>query len=597
MKHFYLSLSLILISISAIAQIPGNYYDSAAGLNGYSLKTELHNIISTGYQQNSYDNLYTGYQTTDVDLYYENDGTVLDMYSEKPAGTDAYNYNHTSGDQCGNYNSEGDCYNREHLIPQSVYNQALPMRTDIHQVIPTDGKVNGQRSNYPFGIVSSPSWISTNGSKVGNYTTVGYNGQAFEPIDEFKGDIARAVLYFAVRYEGQVGNWNFPMFDGSNDKVFTDWALDLLLQWHANDPVSQREIDRNNAAYNYQNNANPFVSHPEYAQLIWNPNPDVTPPTPPTMLVASNSTDNSVNLYWNASSDNVAVTSYNVYIGGTLAFNTSNTTTSTVVNGLQPDTMYCFTVTALDANANESAISNEVCETTTNSGTGTQDCVTETFENISTSSSSYTDVNWTGDNGLTWTATEARTDQTINGKAIVIDGRGSTMGTLTSPTISGGIGNLTLTTKRVFSGNTGDLSVYVNGVLKGTVPYDNTVQTTTLSGLNTEGNVVVTISEDTAQGDRVAIDDLSWTCYSVLGTETFNETSDISIYPNPITGSTLTIKTNRPLPYTIYDVLGQRVKSGTTDEKTINVSNLNNGLYLIKIKTPSGNITKKLVKQ
>ena len=139
MKHFYLSLSLILISISAIAQIPGNYYDSAAGLIGYSLKTELHNIISTGYQQNSYDNLYTGYQTTDVDLYYENDGTVLDMYSEKPAGTDAYNYNHTSGDQCGNYNSEGDCYNREHLIPQSVYNQALPMRTDIHQVIPTDG--------------------------------------------------------------------------------------------------------------------------------------------------------------------------------------------------------------------------------------------------------------------------------------------------------------------------------------------------------------------------------------------------------------------------------------------------------------------------
>jgi len=597
MKHFYLFLSFLLLSITAIAQIPANYYDSASGLNGFALKSELHSIISSGYQQNTYNDLLVGYQTTDVDNYYENDGTVLDMYSENPAGVDSYTYNHSSTDQCGNYSSEGDCYNREHLIPQSVYGQGLPMRTDIHQVVPTDGKVNGQRSNFPFGEVNNPSWTSTNGSKVGNNSTTGYSGSAFEPIDEFKGDIARAVLYFAVRYEGQVGSWSFPMFDGSNDKVFTDWALDMLLQWHANDPVSQREIDRNNAAYTYQNNANPFVNHPEYAQLIWNPNPDVTAPTAPTTLIASNPTDSSINLDWTASTDDVAVTSYNVYIDATLAFNTASNSTSTTATNLTADTLYCFTITAVDASGNESVLSNEVCETTTNTGTGSQDCANETFETIATSSSSYSDVNWAGDNGSGWSATEARSDQTINGKAITIDVRGTTSGTLTSPTVSGGIGDLTLTTQRKFGGASGDLSIYVNGVLKGTLPYNDTVQTSTLSGINIEGNVVVTITEDTSGGDRVAIDDISWTCYSTLSTDGFNTAVDFKIYPNPINGNTLTITSKIAVPYTIYDVLGQRVKKGITSEESIDVSTLKQGLYLIKLQTDTGYIIKKLIKQ
>lgn len=597
MKHFYLFLSFLLLSITAIAQIPANYYDSASGLNGFALKSELHSIISTGYQQNTYNDLLVGYQTTDVDNYYENDGTVLDMYSENPAGVDSYTYNHSSADQCGNYSNEGDCYNREHLIPQSVYGQGLPMRTDIHQVVPTDGKVNGQRSNFPFGEVNNPSWTSTNGSKVGNNSTTGYSGSAFEPIDEFKGDIARAVLYFAVRYEGQVGSWSFPMFDGSNDKVFTDWALDMLLQWHANDPVSQREIDRNNAAYTYQNNANPFVNHPEYAQLIWNPNPDVTAPTAPTTLIVSNPTDSSITLDWTASTDDVAVTSYNVYIDATLAFNTASNSTSTTATNLTADTLYCFTITAVDASGNESVLSNEVCETTTNTGTGSQDCANETFETIATSSSSYSDVNWAGDNGSGWNATEARSDQTINGKAITIDVRGTTSGTLTSPTVSGGIGDLTLTTQRKFGGASGDLSIYVNGVLKGTLPYNDTVQTSTLSGINIEGNVVVTITEDTSGGDRVAIDDISWTCYSTLSTDGFNTAVDFKIYPNPINGNTLTITSKIAVPYTIYDVLGQRVKKGITSEESIDVSTLKQGLYLIKLQTDAGYITKKLIKQ
>ena len=74
------------------------------------------------------------------------------MYSENPSGTDPYNYTHGNS-QCGNQSSEGDCYNREHLIPQSSFNSAYPMQSDIHHVIPSDGRVNNFRGSLVFGNV------------------------------------------------------------------------------------------------------------------------------------------------------------------------------------------------------------------------------------------------------------------------------------------------------------------------------------------------------------------------------------------------------------------------------------------------------------
>ncbi|MFA7687835.1 MAG: endonuclease [Moheibacter sp.] len=270
-------LLLFALSGAAFAQIPNGYYDDAEGLEGYELKTALKEIIN-GHTVLSYGSLNNYYNQTDKDIYYENDNTLLDMYSEKPNGPDAYNYGFGEGDQCGNYNSEADCWNKEHVFPQGFFNEQLPMRTDLHQVVPTDGYVNNRRSNYPFGEVGSATWTSTNGSKVGSNTTPGYSGTVFEPIDEFKGDIARIMLYFATRYEDQVNTsgWgshtapNNPL-DGSDDQVYEDWFIDVLLSWHAADPVSQKEIDRNNKVYQIQGNRNPFVDHPEYVVMIWDP--------------------------------------------------------------------------------------------------------------------------------------------------------------------------------------------------------------------------------------------------------------------------------------------------------------------------------------
>ena len=271
-----LTLLLLLTLSVTYGQIPAGYYDSAQGLTGYQLKSALKSIITNGHNAHSYSDLYNAYETTDTDNYYENDGTVLDMYSENPNGTDPYNYTHHQN-LCGQYSHEGDCYNREHLMPQSIFNSSMPMKADAHFVVPSDGKVNGMRSNHPFGEVSNPSWTSQNGSKLGSNSTSGYSGTVFEPIDEFKGDIARMLFYVATRYEDQIPNWNnTDMLDGSGDKVFTDWFLQILLNWVTQDPVSQREIDRNNAIYNYQGNRNPFIDHPEWVNAIWNPGSSVT---------------------------------------------------------------------------------------------------------------------------------------------------------------------------------------------------------------------------------------------------------------------------------------------------------------------------------
>lgn len=288
------TLWILLLAVAGLAQAPANYYTSANGFTGYALKTKLKTIVTNGHDPQSYTaGLWSLYANSIRDYYYENDGTILDIYSENPAGTDPYNFTPTVS-QCGSYNAEGDCYNKEHLIPQAYFNSSMPMYSDAHHIVPTDGKVNGWRGNLPFGVVSG---TATNGcnagatnnpchtanySKIGNNLnagySAGYSSKVFEPIDEFKGDIARAFLYFATRYEDDMPSFYSgaasslevkAMFDGSSNKVFSSTFLNILLVWNFLDPVSQKEIAFNNAIYNFQGNRNPYIDHPEYVQAVW----------------------------------------------------------------------------------------------------------------------------------------------------------------------------------------------------------------------------------------------------------------------------------------------------------------------------------------
>ncbi len=258
---------LFLVNGKLTAQIPPGYYASATG-TGFTLKTQLHNIIKNQTVV-LYSDLWTGYYYTDRDT----DGSILDMYSENPSGTDPYNYT-WSINQCGSYLAEGDCYNREHSFPKSWWGGSIlePMYTDIHHIVPSDGQVNNWRNNYPFGETTSPSITSLNGCKLGpGQAGLGYAGTVFEPLDEYKGDFARIYFYMATRYEDVLSTWvGSPMLDGTTDTVYTNWALTMLLDWHNNDPVSAKEISRNDSIYKkVQLNRNPFVDHPEWVEEIW----------------------------------------------------------------------------------------------------------------------------------------------------------------------------------------------------------------------------------------------------------------------------------------------------------------------------------------
>lgn len=254
---------------------PGDYYASAMGLTGYALKTQLHNIIKAHNSQ-GYSAIWQFIDRSERDIYFENDNSVLDRYSEKPSSTDDYNFVAVS-DQCGAYRGESDCYNREHSFPKSWFGGKVePMNSDIHHIFASDGFVNSKRSNFPFGEVSSASFTSTNGSRVGSpVSTLNYNGTVFEPIDEFKGDFARAYFYMATRYESSIGNWqnnttySNAVLDGSSARVFEPWVVAMLLRWHQLDPVDALEKARNQAAYEFQGNRNPYVDHPEFVSQIW----------------------------------------------------------------------------------------------------------------------------------------------------------------------------------------------------------------------------------------------------------------------------------------------------------------------------------------
>lgn len=283
MKQFY-TLLLLLVTITLSAQIPSGYYDNATG-TGYTLKTQLKQIIDNSNDGLSpeytstdpgYGGLYVTYELSDIDLYYENNGTLLDMYSENPNGTDAYEYTYGSSqqDDGSGGTSEGQKFNREHIVPQAVFNSGSPMKNDAHFVVPSDKYVNGKRDNFPFGIVQNATFNFTNGSKRGNNLnsgySAGYTNTVFEPIDEFKGDIARMIFYFVTRYEDGLTSFDaYDMFDRSAGKAFDDTFLNILYTWHLQDPVTTREIDRNNAIFGRQNNRNPYIDHPEYIFNIW----------------------------------------------------------------------------------------------------------------------------------------------------------------------------------------------------------------------------------------------------------------------------------------------------------------------------------------
>ncbi|MBD5317191.1 MAG: hypothetical protein HDS11_05945 [Bacteroides sp.] len=261
MKLHIMLAAVLTAAFSASAAEPSGYYDSCKGKSGAQLLKALEGVISS-HTNVGYSGLWELYKTADVDA----NGKIWDMYSTKRWNP--------GKEQCGNYSSVGDCYNREHSLPKSWFNDAAPMYSDGFHIYPTDGKVNGQRSNYPYGECAGGTTLSASGGvkalgRLGASTFPGYSGTVFEPDDEYKGDFARSYFYMAACYNSRISSWNSDMLAGNAFPVFTDWAKNLLMKWHQEDPVSDKERARNDAVYAEQHNRNPFIDHPDLADHIW----------------------------------------------------------------------------------------------------------------------------------------------------------------------------------------------------------------------------------------------------------------------------------------------------------------------------------------
>lgn len=612
MKQIY-SLLFLFIFAASFAQAPTGYYATATG-TGYTLKTQLYNIIK-GHTALSYADLYVTYETSDIDNFFENDGTVLDMYSENPVGIDQYNYGIGSAQRCGSsgYQNEGDCYNREHIIPQSIFSQQSPMVSDAHFITPTDGKVNAIRANYPHSVVATPTLTTRNGSKLGASTTAGYTGLVFEPIDEFKGDIARIYFYFATRYENTVAGYSFAMFNSSTRKVFTRPFLNQLLAWHNQDPVSTREIARNNAIYARQNNRNPYIDNPAYVTAVWTTEPDDTlAPTAATNLSVSTISSNSATLNWTTAFDNIGVTAYDLYVNGIFKSTQSGLTTTIV--GLTPSTTYTFYLITRDDERNSSTASTSIEGTTTAApagGTTASELFFSEYVEGASLNKALEIANFTGapvnltgysirkqSNGAgAWSAGLNLTGTLNNGAVFVLVDPGIAVSCYIAASA-----NLS-STQEAFNGND-PMGLYKNGTLIDIIGTFNGGATNFAADVTLRRKPSIsapnTTFDRTAEWDAFAnntCDGIGSHSLATLSNTEFNSNL-FTIYPNPSNGNVKINFENANEKYNVqvFSVLGQKVfEKIYTDSSSAAINNLQKGVYLVKITKNTQSVTKKLI--
>ena len=251
--------ALLAILLILLAGVPlaaqGNYYDAVLDLTGQTLYTALHGLVST--------NTYNSYDGAKVYLFQTLDnvnGNVTCIYTGQ-----IYNVGY-------NYTGSSDP-NTEHTYAQSWFStpESSIKKADLHHLFPSNSVVNSSRGNYPLFTVANHSyanvyysytpWQSYRGASFGGYTV-------FEPADESKGNIARALLYFNTRYYDTLTQQNVNMTPD-------------LVQWHFLDPPDAAEIARNNGIQAFQTNRNPYVDHPEFVSRIWGGSPSDDPEVPP----------------------------------------------------------------------------------------------------------------------------------------------------------------------------------------------------------------------------------------------------------------------------------------------------------------------------
>ncbi len=303
MKLFIIFLVFVFLAQFSIAQIPAGYYSDAEGLTGDTLKTVLYNIIS-GHTELSYTAVKEALKETDQDT--ADTANVICLYT-------GWSYAKTE------FGNGSEQWNREHVWSKSHgdFGDLPPAGTDLHHLRPADASVNSAKSNrdFDYGITQ---YIDGSGT-----TNCYYSTDIWEPRDEVKGDVARMIFYMATRYEGDGTEPDLEIVDyvytaPSYEPLYG--KLSTLLSWNTLDPVDDWERNRNDIIYyNYQNNRNPFIDHPEYVNAIWGGVED-EPSNHVTAFQVSDSTATTITLTWNDNDGSVPAENYLLKVNTTGTF-------------------------------------------------------------------------------------------------------------------------------------------------------------------------------------------------------------------------------------------------------------------------------------
>ncbi|WP_010136641.1 endonuclease [Ochrovirga pacifica] len=600
-EYFWL---VLLLTTTSYAQ-QSYYSDVDLNKTGLALKEELSSkITSTHTRSLSYSDVWNACKATDQNPDNANEVLLIYGYQDTTTGTYARRRNiHQNGGGSSDWN-------REHSYPKSVGIPNLGTSgpgADAHHLRASDVKLNNNRGSKKYAAGSGNAGNSNGG---------------WYPGDEWKGDVARMMMYMYLRY----GSRCLPSNVGIGSTANTpDNMIDLFLIWNAQDPPSAVEVQRNTYHENTshsaaQGNRNPFIDNPRLATLIWGGQPakdtwgiyggstpvsDTQAPTAPTNLSIGTITANSIVLNWSAATDNTAVTGYEVYQNSALVQTT--TMTQHTAAGLTANTSYSFYVVATDA-ANNKSNSSAVIQATTseNNGGGSEtptgaSCGTENFEETGATSSSYRSIGWTGDNGNQWFAEGARNDgdaEIATNKGLIINS--DKEGQVSTTLGHNGIQSFTLTTQRVFSGGSGNLSIKINGNTVGTIPFSDQVQTTTIHDINIEGTVNLVIENKQSSRQRVAIDNLSWTCYQSSLSNNLKRKTPPFIRPNPIDNhQKLQIHNISSVidSLTIYQTNGQIVFKADAPKNSLDLRFLSSGIYLLQLQVDGQVYYEKLIKK
>ncbi|CAM1366555.1 conserved exported hypothetical protein [Tenacibaculum litopenaei] len=418
---------LVLASLAGFSQIPSYYNDVNLNQSGASLKNALATkIIATHTTNLSYTpGVWNALKQADLAIGSTSKVTLIYGYSD----TDGNYVTDRTRSKDANGGSAGTQWNREHVYPKSLGTPNLGTSgagADAHHLRAADISFNSQRSSKKFA--------AGNGN-AGDVTGGWYPG------DEWKGDVARMMLYMYVRY----GNQCLPKNVAVGATASSDSNMvTLLLQWNAEDPVSAFEKQRNTVIFGIQGNRNPFIDNPALATKIWGgpqaqdlfggSSSDTQAPTAPTNLSAKTITSTSITLQWTAATDNVGVTAYDIFNGGSKL--ATATTTSYELTGLTANTNYAFQIKARDAANNSSvasALLNVKTKTSTTTGGGSSALFISEYVEGSSNNKAIEIANFTGStvnlsdyslkkatNGAGWGSTLSLSGNLSTGKTYVI---------------------------------------------------------------------------------------------------------------------------------------------------------------------------------